>query len=565
MDRVHVPQGREDTPFVKAHRDELFPVLTEAQVARIAPFARERRFADGESLWEAGDRGISFFVVLEGEIAILSGADELVTVHGLHQFSGDVDLLSGRPVVVSARARGATRVLEVVNERFRALIQADAPLGETLLRAFLMRRSALMAAGLGRVVLIGSRFSAGTLALQEFLTRNAVPYANLDVERDADVQTTLDGFGVAVDDIPVVICRGARVLKKPTIEEVAGCLGLNAVNEGVVRDVVVVGAGPAGLASAVYAASEGLDALILEANAPGGQAGSTTRIENYLGFPSGISGQLLASRALVQAEKFGAELAVARTAASLACERRPYRVDLGDTSVQARTVIIATGVQYRKPDIPDLARFVGVGVYFGATPLEGALCAGEDVVVVGGGNSAGQAAVYLSGVGRHVTMLVRGVALSETMSRYLDPAHRGDSEHPAPHAHADHRARGERPPRARDVGRGGRGHDDGARAPRLPHDGRGPEYGVAEELRRPRREGLRENGTGPRQGRACRGAVAARAAADALRDEPPGRLRGWRRARLECQARCRSGRRGLRLRPARAQGAGGVVPSGATP
>ena len=419
MDRVHVPQGREDSPFVRAHRDELFPVLTEAQVARIAPVARERRFADGESLWEAGDRGISFFVVLEGEIAILSGADELVTVHGLRQFSGDVDLLSGRPVVARARARGATRVLEVVNERFRALIQADPQLGETLLRAFLMRRSALMAAGLGRVVLIGSRFSAGTLALQEFLTRNAVPYANLDVERDADVQTTLDGFGVGVDDIPVVICRGARVLKKPTIEEVAGCLGLNAVNEGVVRDVVVVGAGPAGLASAVYAASEGLDALILEASAPGGQAGSTTRIENYLGFPSGISGQLLASRALVQAEKFGAELAVARTAASLACERRPYRVDLGDTSVQARTVIIATGVQYRKPELPDLARFIGVGVYFGATPLEGALCAGEDVVVVGGGNSAGQAAVYLSGVGRHVTMLVRGAALSETMSRYL--------------------------------------------------------------------------------------------------------------------------------------------------
>jgi thioredoxin reductase (NADPH) len=276
-----------------------------------------------------------------------------------------------------------------------------------------------MAAGLGQVVLIGSRFSAGTLALQEFLTRNSVPYAYLDVDRDANVQSTLEGFGVTVDDVPVVICRGTSVMKKPTIEEVAGCLGLNAVNEGVVRDVVIVGAGPSGLASAVYAASEGLDALVLEASAPGGQAGSSTRIENYLGFPSGISGQLLASRALVQAQKFGAELAVARTAASLTCDRRPYRLDLGDTSVSARTVIIATGVQYRKPDIPDLERFVGVGVYFGATPLEGVLCTGEDVVVVGGGNSAGQAAVYLSGVGRNVTMLVRGAALSDTMSRYL--------------------------------------------------------------------------------------------------------------------------------------------------
>jgi thioredoxin reductase (NADPH) len=419
MDRVHVPQGREDSAFVKAHRDELFPVLTEAQVGRVGPFGKERRFADGESLWETGDRGISFFVVLEGEIAIHSGADALVTVHGVREFSGDVDLLSGRPVAVRGRARGATRVLEVVSERFRALIAADAGLGETLLRAFLMRRIALMAAGLGRVQLIGSRYSAATLALQEFLTRNAVPYSFVDVEKDADVQATLEGFGVAVDDVPVVICGGTRVMKKPTIEEVAGCLGLNSVHEDVVRDVVVVGAGPAGLASAVYAASEGLDALVLEASAPGGQAGSSTRIENYLGFPSGISGQLLASRALVQAQKFGAELAVARTAARLDCGRRPYRIGLDGTSVSAKTVIVATGVQYRKPDIPDLARFIGAGVYFGATPLEGNLCADEEVVVVGGGNSAGQAGVYLAGVARRVTILVRGAGLKETMSRYL--------------------------------------------------------------------------------------------------------------------------------------------------
>ncbi len=419
MERVHVPQGREDSPFVKAHRDELFPVLTPAQVARIEPFARERRFADGENLWEWGDRGISFFVVLEGEIAILGGAGLLVTAHGPLEFSGDVDLLSGRPVVVRGRARGETRVLEVVSERFRALVQAEAELGETLLRAFLMRRIALMSEGLGRVILIGSRHSAGTLALQEFLTRNSLPYTYLDVDRDADVQKTLEGFGVAVDDIPVVICRGTRVLRKPTIEEVGDCLGLNSVKEDVVRDVAVVGAGPAGLAAAVYAASEGLDVLVLEASAPGGQAGSSSRIENYLGFPSGISGQLLASRALVQAQKFGAEFAVARTAGRLACDQRPYRIDLGDASVSAKTVIIATGVQYRKPDIPDLARFIGVGVYFGATPLEGVLCAGEDVVVVGGGNSAGQAAVFLSGVGRRVTILVRGAGLSETMSRYL--------------------------------------------------------------------------------------------------------------------------------------------------
>ncbi|HTS01699.1 MAG TPA: FAD-dependent oxidoreductase, partial [Thermoanaerobaculia bacterium] len=298
-----------DSPFVKAHRDELFPVLTDAQIGRVAPFARERRYADGERLWDWGDRRPSFFVVVEGGIAVVAAGDHVVTVHEPGQFSGDVDLLSGRPVVVRGRARGPTRVLEVVSERFRALIQQDAGLGETLLRAFLMRRIALVAEGEGSAVLIGSRFSAGTLALREFLTRNNVPYAYLDVDRDADVGTTLDGFGLGVDDVPVFVCRGTRVLRKPTIEEVGECLGLNTLNADVVRDLVVVGAGPAGLAAALYAASEGLDVLVLEANAPGGQAGSSSRIENYLGFPSGISGQLLASRALVQAQKFGADLA----------------------------------------------------------------------------------------------------------------------------------------------------------------------------------------------------------------------------------------------------------------
>jgi len=408
-----------DSPFVKAHRDELFPVLTDAQIGRVAPFARERRYADGERLWDWGDRRPSFFVVVEGGIAVVAAGDHVVTVHEPGQFSGDVDLLSGRPVVVRGRARGPTRVLEVVSERFRVLIQQDAGLGETLLRAFLMRRIALVAEGEGSAVLIGSRFSAGTLALREFLTRNNVPYAYLDVDRDADVGTTLDGFGLGVDDVPVFVCRGTRVLRKPTIEEVGECLGLNTLNADVVRDLVVVGAGPAGLAAALYAASEGLDVLVLEANAPGGQAGSSSRIENYLGFPSGISGQLLASRALVQAQKFGADLAVARTAARLDCARRPYRVDAGGTCVAARAVVVATGVQYRTPDIPDLARFTGVGVYFGATPVEGNLCAGEDVAVVGGGNSAGQAAVFLSGIARSVVMLVRGDGLAETMSRYL--------------------------------------------------------------------------------------------------------------------------------------------------
>jgi len=399
--------------------EEAFPTLTAAQIARIAPFARERDLADCESLWEAGDRNRPLFVVVRGEIEILSGADHVVTVHRPGAFTGDVDLLSGRPVVVRARARGAVRVLELPAARLRSLVQTDAELSEIFLRAFILRRLALMAQGGGNVVLIGSRHCAGTLALQEFLTRNSQPYGYIDLEQDTAVQETLDRFEVGVEDVPVLICRGTRVLRRPTIEDVADCLGLNELNEAVVRDLVVVGAGPAGLSTAVYAASEGLDVLVVEASAPGGQAGSSSRIENYLGFPTGISGQDLASKALVQAEKFGAELAVARTVSRLGCER-PYRVELAAGAVvQARAVVIATGVQYRKPDLPNLPRFEGVGVYYGATEVEARFCRGEDVIVVGGGNSAGQAAVFLSEAGRHVTMMVRRTGLAESMSRYL--------------------------------------------------------------------------------------------------------------------------------------------------
>jgi thioredoxin reductase (NADPH) len=404
----------------EASQEDIFPILTSAQIAHIAAFAREREFADGESLWEQGDRHNPLFVVVEGEVEILSGKDNLVTVHHPGAFTGDVDLLSGRPTVVKGRARGATRVLELPSQRLRSLVQTNSDLMEVFLRAFILRRLALISQGWGNVVLIGSRHSAGTLELQEFLTRNNQPYAYVDADQEAGVQTMLDSFGVAASDIPVFICRGERVLKKPTIAEAGECLGLNRVNEAQVRDLVVIGAGPAGLAAAVYGASEGLDVLVIETNAPGGQAGSSSRIENYLGFPIGISGQHLAGRALVQAEKFGAEIVVARTAARLQCDRRLYRIEVGSgQTIQARAVIIATGVQYRKPGLPNLARFEGLGVYYSATHIEATFCQGEDVIVVGGGNSAGQAAVFLSGHGRHVHMLVRGPQLADSMSRYL--------------------------------------------------------------------------------------------------------------------------------------------------
>jgi thioredoxin reductase (NADPH) len=313
-------------------------------------------------------------------------------------------------------------VIVIGPQGFRRLIQEDPEISELLMRAFILRRVALVAGGLGDATLIGSAHSAGTLRIQEFFTRNAHPYTYVDIDRDPDVQALLDRFHVGVADVPIVVCRGEVVLKNPSNEALADCFGLNAAIDPVrVRDVVVVGAGPGGLAAAVYAASEGLDVLVLEINAPGGQAGTSSKIENYLGFPTGISGQALAGRALAQAEKFGAELAVACRAELLACARADiYEIHVGNgTSVRARAIIIASGVQYRRLALPNLERFEGAGVYYAATSTEARLCGGEDVVVVGGANSAGQAAVYLAGQVRHVHVLIRGAGLADTMSRYL--------------------------------------------------------------------------------------------------------------------------------------------------
>jgi thioredoxin reductase (NADPH) len=270
-------------------------------------------------------------------------------------------------------------------------------------------------------VLIGSGNSADTLRLRGFLSRNGHPFTYVDVEKDSDVQTMLDHFGVQITDIPVLICRGELVLRNPTNAEAAECFGFNAgIDESSVYDLIVVGAGPSGLAAAVYGASEGLNVLVIESNAPGGQAGSSSRIENYLGFPMGISGQDLAARAFVQAEKFGAQIAVARSAASLKCSRPPYVLQLDDGgSVQSRSLIVATGAQYRKLNLENLAQFEGAGVYYGATSVEAQVCSDQEVAIVGGGNSAGQAAIFLSTVAKHVYLLVRGSGLSETMSRYL--------------------------------------------------------------------------------------------------------------------------------------------------
>ncbi|HYU14978.1 MAG TPA: FAD-dependent oxidoreductase, partial [Candidatus Acidoferrum sp.] len=285
----------------------------------------------------------------------------------------------------------------------------------------ILRRVALIEGVETDMILLGSSHSPGTLRLKEFLTRNGHPFNYQDVERDAGAEALLDRFHIAVDEVPVILCKGGRVLRNPSVDALASALGLSAeLVAGAVRDTVIVGAGPAGLAAAVYAASEGLDAIVIEGTAPGGQAGTSSRIENYLGFPNGISGQELAGRALTQAEKFGAEVDVARTAVRLDCGSRPYGVELASGEVvRARTVVLATGARYRKPDIPDLARFEGAGVMYSATHVEAQLCQGEEVAIVGGGNSAGQAAVFLAGFAGRVHVLVRGLGLAESMSRYL--------------------------------------------------------------------------------------------------------------------------------------------------
>jgi thioredoxin reductase (NADPH) len=312
-------------------------------------------------------------------------------------------------------------VLAIEGSELRTLVQTDAELSEIFMRAFILRRMGIIASPNGEITLIGSRHSGRTLELREFLTRNSYPHLNIDVDADVDAHDLLAKFHVGCQDIPAIVGRGGAVLRNPTLCQAADFLGMNPPRDAAtVHDVAVIGAGPAGLAAAVYAASEGLSVLVVESFAPGGQAGSSSRIENYLGFPTGISGQALAARALVQAQKFGAVLQIACEAVALHCRSRPYGIELADgSSVTARAVVIATGAQYRQVDIENLGKYSGLGVYYAATHLEGKLCHGEESIVVGGGNSAGQAAVFLASGCRHVHMMVRSGGLAETMSRYL--------------------------------------------------------------------------------------------------------------------------------------------------
>jgi thioredoxin reductase (NADPH) len=394
-----------------------------AQIRRIAARGHMRAMERGEVLYEQGDSAASFFVVVSGELEVVrpSGSVEtLVTVHGSGQFTGEVGTLSGRRTLFRVSATKPGKVIELDRQHMLALMQSDAELGEILMRAFILRRVELVTAGVGDVVLIGSAHSADTLRIKEFLMRNGHPYSYIDLERDPDVQNLLDSFHLAASEIPVVICRGKVVLRNPSKQQIADCLGFNeSIDQTHVRDLIVIGAGPSGLAAAVYGASEGLDVLVLETSSPGGQAGSSSKIENYLGFPTGISGQELAARAYHQAQKFGAEMLIAK-GMRLVCDSKPYVVEVENGArIPARTVVIATGAEYRRPSLKNLSRFEGAGIYYGATFVEAQLCGGEEVIVVGGGNSAGQAAVFLAETTKHVHMLVRSAGLAESMSRYL--------------------------------------------------------------------------------------------------------------------------------------------------
>jgi thioredoxin reductase (NADPH) len=420
-------------PLTLANRvHQIFPTLTEAQIARIAAHGRKRHVQSGETLLDLGDQ-LRFFVVTTGKLDIFGVSDSnesLIVTLQPGQFTGEVNLLSGRRGFTRIRASEPGEVIEVEREHLLKLIQTDTELSDILMRAFILRRVELISHRIGDVVVLGSTYSPETLRIREFLTRNGYPHGYVDLDQDPDAQELLDHFHVGVQDVPVVICRGEVVLRNPINRQIADCLGFNeAIDRTHLRDLVVVGAGPAGLAAAVYGASEGLDVLVLESEAPGGQAGSSSKIENYLGFPTGISGQDLAGRAYTQAQKFGAQIMIAKCAKRLACNRKPYAIELDDgKSISARAVVIASGAVYRKFSVENASRFEGAGIYYGATFVESQLCRDEEVIVVGGGNSAGQAAVFLAQTSKCVHMLVRSDGLAASMSRYLI---RRIEEHPS--------------------------------------------------------------------------------------------------------------------------------------
>ncbi len=403
-----------------------FPVLDAAHVAELAhcTHASLQRFADGETLIDIGDSDFPFYVVSSGEIEILdvSGdAARSIVMHGPGQFTGDVSHVTGNPSVIRAVTRGATEAYAVPSTALREMLSQCPTLSDIVLQAFIARRQLLRESeSFTGLRVIGSRYSRDTFRIRDFLARNRVLFTWLDLESDPDVAVLLAQFGVAVEDTPVVACAHRLLLRNPTNLELAQAIGLRKAHESKVFDLVIVGAGPAGLAAAVYGASEGLSTLIVDRTAAGGQAGTSMRIENYLGFPMGITGSELADRATLQANRVGATISIPSSVASLSFDNRfPVLTLEGGETIVTKCLLIATGAQYRRLGVDDYEKFEGCGVYYAATPNEARMCRGADVVVVGGGNSAGQASVFLAGQARKVYHLIRGDDLGKDMSSYL--------------------------------------------------------------------------------------------------------------------------------------------------
>jgi thioredoxin reductase (NADPH) len=414
--------------IIDTRRHQMFPTLEPAEIARVRRFGELRSFARGDALAKVGQAGLGLTIILDGMVDITqqnrSGRGALIVTHGPGEFMGELAQLAGRPSLVDAYAQESVEALLIPPDRLRALLVAEAELGERIMRALILRRVGLLELGSGGPVIIGRAEDGDVLRLEGFLRRNGHPHQRLNPETDLEAKALIDRFQVDPGQLPIVLCPGGQLLRNPGETELARCLGLvGPIDPNRVYDVAVVGAGPAGLATAVYAASEGLSVLVLDCRSFGGQAGASARIENYLGFPTGISGMALMARAYNQAQKFGVEMAIPDEVSGLQCrddsDGRFVLKLSNDERVTARSVVIASGARYRQLAVENLDTFEASSVHYWASPLEGKLCAGQEVALVGAGNSAGQAAVYLASQVAKVWLLVRGRDLASSMSRYL--------------------------------------------------------------------------------------------------------------------------------------------------
>ena len=411
--------------IIETRRDQMFPMLAAAEIARLRRFGEVRSYSSGACIARTGEVSPGFFVILNGEIAIKQrdslGHEQLIVTHGPGHFMGELAQLSGRPALVDATALSKVEAVVVPPQRLRDLLVEEADLGERIMRALILRRVGLLETGAGGPVIVGHESQADVIRLGVFLDRNGHPHTLLDPDRDAGAKALLERIHITPAELPIVLCPNGQILRNPSEGELARCLGMvSTLDPSKVYDVAIVGAGPAGLGAAVYAASEGLSVILFDCRAFGGQAGASARIENYLGFPTGITGLALMARAYNQAQKFGAEVAIPDEVTSLSQHDGVFHLGLADKeSVRARAVVVASGARYKRLDVANLDEYEGSHVHYWASPLEARLCAGQEVVLVGGGNSAGQAAVFLANHAKKVHMLVRREGLAATMSRYL--------------------------------------------------------------------------------------------------------------------------------------------------